>query len=76
MKKLKHKLDSGIISLNDCFTSFQSWLNNSRKASSFHTRKSMLSLYDNLFGGYKITRKYYSKHTNETWSHKYKTMIK
>jgi hypothetical protein len=59
LKKFKKKVDSGIMKLDDVYNSMQSWLAHAKLAKSYHTVKSMLKLYDDLFGGYKITKKYF-----------------
>lgn len=58
LKKFKGLVDAGKMSLEDVYASMQSWLEHARIAKSYQTRKRMLKLYDELFGGYKITRKY------------------
>lgn len=58
LKKFKGLVDAGKMSLEDVYASMQSWLEHARIAKSYQTRKRMLKLYDKLFGGYKITRKY------------------
>ena len=58
LKKFKRKVDSGDMTLDDVFSSMQSWLEHSKIAMSYNTRKSMLKLYDDLFDGYKITNKW------------------
>lgn len=45
--------------LYDVYNSFQSWLAHSYLACSYKTRKSMLKLYDELFDGYRITKKFW-----------------
>ena len=60
LKKYKVLVDEGKMSLDDVYASMQSWLEHAKIAKSYNTRKSMLKLYDKLFGGYKITR--YWKH--------------
>ena len=59
LKKFKKKVDSGLMKLDDVYESIQSWLAHAKLAKSHHTVKSMLQLYDDLFGGYKITKKYF-----------------
>lgn len=61
LKKFKKLVGKGEMSLDDVYASIQSWLEYSRIAKSYKTRKRMLKLYDELFNGYKITRKY--RHT-------------
>lgn len=58
LKKFRQLVDSGRMTLNDVYQSIQSWLSNSKKAMSYHTRKSMLKLYNALFDGYRITKKW------------------
>lgn len=58
LKRFKHLVDVGKMKIDDVFNSIQSWVAHSKAASSYQTRKRMLKLYDELFGGYKITRKY------------------
>ena len=65
LKKYRRKVDEGKMTLDDVYASVQSWLEHAMIARSFHTRKTMLKLYDELFGGYKITRNYFKKHPNE-----------
>jgi len=61
LKKFKRKVDMGLMSLDDVYNSIQSWIAHSKLAKSYHTVKSMLKLYDELFGGYKITKRYFKK---------------
>ncbi len=56
LKKYKKLVDEGEMSLDDVYASMQSWLEHSKIAKSYHSRKSMLKLYDELFDGYKITK--------------------
>lgn len=58
LKKYKHLVSSGQMTLDDVYNSIQSWLAHSQIAKSYHTRKSMLKLYNELFHGYKVTKKY------------------
>lgn len=58
LKKFKIKVDNGEMTLDDVYNSMQSWLAHSKVAKSYQTRKKMLKLYDELFGGYGLTRKY------------------
>jgi hypothetical protein len=61
LKKFKIKVDNGVMELDDVYNSVQSWLAHAKLAQSYHTVKSMLKLYDELFGGYKITKMYFRK---------------
>lgn len=59
LKKLYAKCKSGLLTLDNVFDSIQSWMAHARVAKSYHTVKSMLKLYNRLFGGYRITHKYF-----------------
>ena len=61
LKKFKKKVDCGEMKLDDVYNSMQSWLAHAKLANSYHTVKSMLKLYNDLFGGYKITKQYFRK---------------
>jgi hypothetical protein len=63
LKKYKGLVENGRMSLDDVYASMQSWLEHSKIAKSYKTRKSMLKLYDKLFDGYKITRYWEHKQT-------------
>ena len=58
LKKFQGLVAQGLMSIEDVYASMQSWLAHSKIARSYQTRKRMLKLYDKLFGGYKLTRKY------------------
>lgn len=58
LKRFKRLVDIDKMSLDDVYTSMQSWLVHAKIANSYQTRKRMLKLYDQLFDGYRITRKY------------------
>lgn len=75
LKKYKTKVDKGEMTLDDVYSSMQSWLDHAMIAKSYHTRKSMLKLYDDLFGGYKITRKYFKANPNEKRNKKLKRKV-
>ena len=54
------------MSLDDVYNNMQSWLAHSKVAkNNYHSVKSMMKLYDELFGGYKITKKYFKEHPEE-----------
>lgn len=62
LKKFKRLVDNGKMSYDDVYNSMQSWLSNLKYVNnSYYTKKSMLKLYDELFDGYKITKKYFKK---------------
>lgn len=58
LKKFRRLVDVGRISLDDVYNSIQSWLAHSKVALSYRTKKSMLKLYNELFNGYRITKKW------------------
>ena len=60
LKRLRNLVDKGVITLDDVYNSFQSWLAHSYLACSYTTRKNMLNLYNKLFDGYRITKKFES----------------
>lgn len=62
MKKFRTKVDNEEMTLDDVYSSVQSWVEHSEVADSYKTRKEMMKLYDKLFGGYKITRKWKREH--------------
>ena len=58
LKKYRKLVDNGEMSLDDVYNSLQSWIGHAKIAKSYHTVKSMLKLYDELFDGYRITKRY------------------
>ena len=58
LKKFRHLVDDGKMTLDDVYNSVQSWCAHTKVAMSYHAKKNMLKLYDELFDGYKITKKY------------------
>lgn len=58
LKKFKKMVDSNRLTFDDVYNSMQSWLAHAKIALSYHTKKSMLKLYNQLFNGYKITKKW------------------
>ena len=56
LKKFETKLADGEMTLDDIFNSVQSWYAHSEIAMSYQTKKSMNKLYNELFGGYRITK--------------------
>ena len=66
LRSFKKKVDNGKMTLDDVYNSLQSWLAHSKVAKDHHKSvKSVLDLYDKLFGGYKITKKYFKEHPEE-----------
>lgn len=65
LKKFRRLVDYGKMTYDDVYNSMQSWLSHSKIAHSYTTVRSMLRLYNDLFGGYRITKKYkYAKGGN------------
>lgn len=58
LKKFRRLVSEKKITLDDVYNSMQSWLAHSKVALSYHTKQSMLKLYNQLFNGYKITKKW------------------
>lgn len=58
LKKFRGLVDNNQMELDDVYNSIQSWLAHSEVALGYHARRSMLKLYNELFDGYKLTRKY------------------
>lgn len=58
LKKFRKLVDNGKMKLNDVYNSIQSWVAHSKRAMSYKTRNEMLELYDKLFDGYKMTKRY------------------
>ena len=58
LKKFKTLLQDGKITLDDVYNSFQSWLSITSKVLSYKTKRSMLKLYNQLFDGYRLTKKW------------------
>lgn len=72
LKKFNGLVKEGRLSLDDVYNSMQAWLSYSKAALSYHTKRSMLKLYNQLFDGYRITRKWEHKNItiprNDKWS--------
>ena len=63
LRSFRDKVDNGRMTLDDVYNSMQSWLSHSKVAkNSYKSVKSVLDLYDDLFGGYKLTKKYFKAH--------------
>ena len=58
LKKFKTLLQDGKITLDDVYNSFQSWLSITSKVIPYKTKRSMLKLYNQLFDGYRLTKKW------------------
>ena len=58
MKKFRHLVDEGNMTMDDVYNSVQSWVAHSYVANSYHSRCNMMRLYNRLYDGYRITKKY------------------
>lgn len=58
LKKFRRLVDNNQMTLDDVYNSIQSWLAHSKVAMGYHARRNMLKLYNELFDGYKVTKKY------------------
>lgn len=58
LKKFRKKVDEGKMTLDDVYNSMQSWLAHTSVAMSYKTKRNMLALYNELFDGYRITKKW------------------
>lgn len=58
LKKFKHLVDGCKMTIDDVYNFIQSWNAHVAIANSYKTRRSMLKLYNDLFDGYKMTKKY------------------
>ena len=68
--KFHNKVVNGKMTLDDVYNSVQSWYAHAGIAMSYTTRKSMDKLYNELFGGYRITK---SWKRNARWAKKKNT---
>lgn len=62
LKKYKNKLDAGEMNMDDIYFSMQSWLAHAKIAHSSHAVDNMMKLYDDMFGGYRLSKKFYKAH--------------
>ena len=62
MKKLSRKIGKTKITKEDVYASVQSWADHAKAARSYHAIRNMMKLYDELFGGYRITYRYWKIH--------------
>lgn len=49
------------LTADDVYASIQSWITHARIASSYHAVKAMLGLYDMMYEGYRLTRRYWKR---------------
>lgn len=64
LKKFQAKIKLGKMSLDDVYMNIQSWIAHSKIAKCQTTVKKMIELYNELYGGYRLTYKYYSDNPN------------
>ena len=62
MKKFTWMVGKTRLTMDDIYTSVQSWVAHAKVAMSYHTVKAMMRLYDEHFGGYRMTRSYWKAH--------------
>ena len=62
LKRFTEKVENNEMTLDDVYNNIQSWNAHSKIAKSSHTVKSMFKLYNDLYGGYRMTYKYYKEH--------------
>lgn len=62
MKKFAGMVGKTRLTADDIYASVQSWTAHAKVAKSYHVVKSMMRLYDELFGGHRMTRLYWRKH--------------
>lgn len=70
LKKYVGLVNRGKMSIDDVYASVQAWLAHSRIAKSYRAVNAMMELYNRLFGGYRITRSYWSYHPELTMKRK------
>lgn len=58
LKKFRKLVDCGAMTMDDVYNSMQSWLAHADVALSYRTKRSMLILYNQLFDGYRLTKKW------------------
>lgn len=58
LKKFEAKVNNNRMTLDNIYDSMQSWVAHSKVANSYITVKSMLKIYNEKYGGYKITKKW------------------
>lgn len=63
MKKFRGMIGRTKLTADDVYASIQSWITHARIASSYHAIRAMLELYDVMYGGYRLTRRYWKQNT-------------
>lgn len=59
LKKFRKLVNEGKMTLDDVYNSMQSWLAHANLVNAYKTKKSMLKLYNELFDGYRITKRFW-----------------
>lgn len=62
LKKLTRMVGKTRVTKDDVYASVQSWVSHARAAMSYHTIRNMMRLYEELFGGYRMTYHYWRMH--------------
>lgn len=65
LKKFRRMVGKKRFTVDDVFASLQSWITHARIAQSYHAVRSMLELYDSMYGGHRITMAYWKAHPAE-----------
>lgn len=58
LKRFVNMVKSGLLLVEDVYQSFQSWLSHAIYAQTYHIRTRMIRLYNDLFDGYRLTKKF------------------
>lgn len=59
LRKLFKLIKKGERTLDAAYDSMQAWLSLTKGINAYHARKNMIEFYDELFDGYRITKKYF-----------------
>lgn len=65
LKKFRRMVGKKRFTVDDVFVSLQSWITHARIAQSYHAARTMLQLYDSMYGGHRITMAYWKAHPAE-----------
>jgi hypothetical protein len=61
LKRFRGMIGRTKLTADDVYASIQSWITHARVASSYHAVKAMLALYDMMYEGYRLTRRYWKR---------------
>ena len=64
LKRFRDMIGRTRLTADDVYASIQSWITHARVASSYHAVKFMLALYDEMYDGYRLTRRYWENNEN------------